>query len=193
MCGQQAPTHDSGCLKHRISIIDGVEDSLRRKANGVGAGNLWLLGDAGWVCWHRGRSAVPRFGPDGNPLAESLQRSIGPSVPTDVSLSGAQDSYGSHPQGSRGLITIYTNWDSAPCILNPATEDKNSSRCLNVLGWVEHSCSADLNGAIHTLTARRALKYVAESALMCVLKYNSDFCNQGQCQALVHPCLESRY
>lgn len=108
-------------------------------------------------------------------------------------LSSAPDPYCSRPKGSRRVVTIHTSWDSSPCILNPTTENKKSARCLNVLVRVEHSCSADLNGAIHTLTARRALKYVAESALMRALKYNSDFCNQGQCQALVHLCLESRY
>lgn len=97
------------------------------------------------------------------------------------------------PAVPRGLVTIYTSWGSPPFILYLTTENENSAGRLNVFMRDEHVCSADLNGAILMLRARPALKYTAESALVCVLKYNSDFCNQGQCQALVHPCLESRY
>jgi len=178
-----------------MSAINSAVGPLLGQAYGVGASSLWLPGEAGWVCQRGDRSAVPRLGLDGNPLAYSLLGRFSPSLPmhTNVSLSGTRNSYGSCPQGSRGLVVIYTSCDSFPCILNPATENKNASRRLNVLVRVEHSCSADLNGAIHTLAARQALKYAAESALMCALKYNSDFCNQDQCQALVHPCLESRH
>lgn len=186
MCGQWVPINGSGCLKHRVSSTYGVGSG---KADGVGAGSLWLRGEALWVCWHRNRPALPSLAQMATwpPLKASrevlVHRCLCPWVVLSTLVSAVPG----------GLVTIYTSWGSSPCILYPTTENKNSARRLTMFVWVERSCSADLNGAIHMLRARPVLKYTAESALVCVLKYNSDFCNQGQCQALVYPCLESRY
>lgn len=87
----------SGCLKHRVPSTDGVVGSPPGKADAVGAGSLWLQEEALWVCWHRNRPAGHRFGSDGNPLTERLQRNAGPSLP--VPLSGTQHSCVSSPQG----------------------------------------------------------------------------------------------
>lgn len=74
----------------------------------------------------------------------------------------------------RELVTIYTSWRSSLVLFIPQQRTKFSKKMLKCVCVSYHSCSADLNGAIHMLRARPALKYTAESALVCVLKYNSD-------------------
>lgn len=94
VCGQWVLMDGSRCLKHRVLSTDGVVGPPPGKADGVGAGSLWLLEEALWVCWHRNRPAGLRFG---NPVTERLQRNTGPSLP--VPLSGTQHSCVSSPQG----------------------------------------------------------------------------------------------